>query len=149
MHALVLRVITPERPINVATCPVQPDHRSIPGCESRKGILTTTRRYSGNNKNAGSAGDARTPSLEVPRRPVARLRPHQLPHHCAGASCYPRWTLEIVLRSQSSMRSRVRGGGADTADEIDEKTMTDTEGLTWMVPSDDCILYVVSFTKAK
>jgi hypothetical protein len=46
------------------------------------------------------------------------------------------------------MRSRVRGGGADTADEIDEKTMTDTEGLTWMVPSDDCILYVVSFTEA-
>jgi len=64
------------------------------------------------------AAQATLGSLEVPRRPVARLRPHQ---RRAGASRYPRWTLEIVLRSRSSTRSRVRGGGADTGD---EKTMT-------------------------
>ena len=34
-------------------------------------------------------------------------------------------SVEIVLRSRSSTRSRVRGGGAETGD---EKTMTDSEG---------------------
>jgi hypothetical protein len=62
------------------------------------------------------AGDAQTPSLEVPRRPVARLRPHQSRHRRAGASRYPSWTLWRSLCDRGARRDpacvevvRIRG----------------------------------------
>jgi hypothetical protein len=92
----------------------------------------------GSNKNADSAGApaARTPASRRRRRSDAKPRSAASSGSKATSpptSPVPRGrkppskmdSVEIVVRSRSPTRSRVRGGGADTGD---EKTMTDTEG---------------------
>lgn len=94
----------------------------------------------GSNKNAGSAGApaARAPASRRRRRSDANAKPRSAASSGSKATSPPASppsrgrkplskmdSVEIVLRSRSSTRSRVRGGGADTGD---EKTMTDAEG---------------------
>jgi len=92
----------------------------------------------GSNKNAGSAG---APAVRAPasrRRRRSDAKPRSAASSGSKATSPPASppsrgrkppskmdAVEIVLRSRSPTRSRVRGGGADTGD---EKTMTDTEG---------------------
>jgi hypothetical protein len=92
----------------------------------------------GSNKNAGSAGApaARAPASRRRRRSDAKPRsaassgskatsPPESPPSRGRKPLSKLDSVEIVVRSRSPTRSRVRGGGADTGD---EKTMTDSEG---------------------